>query len=140
MLLLSQEFVIYLVTGPSTVIGRGSEQQGEGLKVDIPLFAPDICARHCCLRRRGGPGGATLLRPRGDALVTCNGEVLEKEAELHPGDVIGLGQSYLFLFKNPSAVASEVQRRSDGEHISRVKCVTGIQIVGIFRFPGKGFG
>ncbi|CAL8307187.1 unnamed protein product [Boreogadus saida] len=102
-----EEFVIYLVTGPSTVIGRGSEQQGEGLKVDIPLFAPDIRARHCCLRRRGGPGGPTLLRPRGDALVTCNGEVLEKEAELHPGDVIGLGQSYLFLFKNPSAVASE---------------------------------
>ncbi len=36
-------------------------------------------------------------------MVTRNGEVLRKEVQLSPGDVIGLGQHYLFLFKDPLA-------------------------------------
>ncbi|CAL8304692.1 unnamed protein product [Lota lota] len=117
-----KEFVIYLVTGQSTVIGRGGEH-GEGLKVDIPLFAPDIHARHCCLGRRCADG-PTLLRPGAGALVTLNGEVLGREAELNPGDVIGLGQFYLFLFKNPSTVtAEEVNDASPETNMAGVPCL-----------------
>ncbi|CAL8282666.1 unnamed protein product [Merluccius merluccius] len=117
-----KEFVIYLVTGQSTVIGRGSEHD-KGLKVDILLFAPDIHAKHCCLRRQG-TGGPALLRPSGDAIVTKNGEVLGKEAELSPGDVIGLGQFYLFLFKDPSAVtAKEVNDATPETNMSGMPCL-----------------
>ncbi|KAM4623638.1 ras-associating and dilute domain-containing protein-like [Polymixia lowei] len=98
---LTQEFVIYLITGPSIVIGRSSENDEES-KVDVPLFAPDILQRHCCLHRHSS-GNPTLLQPCRDAVITRNGEVLRKETELRPGDVIGLGQSYLFLFKDPLA-------------------------------------
>lgn len=34
-----------------------------------------------------------------------NGEVLKTEVALHPGDIISLGQHYLFLFKDPLALA-----------------------------------
>lgn len=42
-----------------------------------------------------------MLCPCQDAVVTRNGEILSKEVLLSPGDVIGMGQSYLFLFKDP---------------------------------------
>lgn len=58
-----------------------------------------------------------MLCPCQDAVVTRNGEVLRKEVQLNPGDVIGLGQRYLFLFKDPLALAHKVRLlyRQEGE-------------------------
>lgn len=53
-----------------------------------------------------------MLCPCQDAVVTRNGEVLTKESQLSPGDVIGLGQFYLFLFKDPLALMYKVQHPS----------------------------
>lgn len=39
-----------------------------------------------------------------------NGEVLKTEMHLHPGDIISLGQHYLFLFKDPLALAKVSNR------------------------------
>uniref|UniRef100_A0A3B4UA66 Ras-associating and dilute domain-containing protein-like n=1 Tax=Seriola dumerili TaxID=41447 RepID=A0A3B4UA66_SERDU len=75
----------------------------DGSKPDILLFANDILRRHCCFHRRS-PGGPTVLCPSQDAVVTRNGEVLREKVRLNPGDVIGLGQHYLFLFKDPVAL------------------------------------
>ncbi|XP_056152734.1 ras-associating and dilute domain-containing protein [Lampris incognitus] len=99
---LTQDFVIYLLTGPSVVIGRSGERE-EGVKTDILLFAPDVLPRHCCLQCGSGDS-PTLLHPCKDAVVTRNGVALKKQAELRPGDIIGLGQCYLFLFSDPLAV------------------------------------
>uniref|UniRef100_A0A668AVR0 Si:ch211-176g6.2 n=1 Tax=Myripristis murdjan TaxID=586833 RepID=A0A668AVR0_9TELE len=101
-----QDFVIYLLTGPSIVIGRRGDN-GEGSKTDILLYASDILPKHCCFSRHNDTR-STILRPSQSAMVTRNGEVLRKEVELSPGDVIGLGQRYLFLFKDPSAVTHKV--------------------------------
>ncbi|XP_018534125.1 ras-associating and dilute domain-containing protein isoform X1 [Lates calcarifer] len=98
----AQDFVIYLLVGPKIVIGRQSDHE-DGSKPDVLLFAADILPRHCCFHRCG-VGGPTMLCPCQDAVVTRNGEVLTKESQLSPGDVIGLGQFYLFLFKDPLAL------------------------------------
>lgn len=37
--------------------------------------------------------------------------MLSKEVQLNPGDVIGLGQHYLFLFKDPLATAHKERVR-----------------------------
>ncbi|KAI1896603.1 hypothetical protein AGOR_G00096470 [Albula goreensis] len=107
-----QDFVIYLMSGMTTIFGRYSEhstgEDVERLKVDILLSAPDIRPQHCCVRRVEAPGQGdgrrtvTLLKPLHDALVTCNGAPLKDEAELCPGDLIGLGEHYLFMFKDPT--------------------------------------
>lgn len=55
-----------------------------------------------------------MLCPFQDAMVTRNGEVLRTGVQLNPGDVIGLGQRYLFLFKDPLALAHKVS--DTGEH------------------------
>ncbi|XP_023259010.1 ras-associating and dilute domain-containing protein-like [Seriola lalandi dorsalis] len=98
----TQDFLIYLLVGLETVIGRRSDHE-DGSKPDILLFATDILRRHCCFHRRS-PGGPTMLCPSQDAVVTRNGEVLREKVQLNPGDVIGLGQCYLFLFKDPVAL------------------------------------
>ncbi|XP_034426887.1 ras-associating and dilute domain-containing protein isoform X1 [Hippoglossus hippoglossus] len=97
----AQDFVIYLLAGTNILIGRQSDQE-DGSKHDVLLFATDILSRHCYLCRHS-VGGPTVLCPGQDAVVTWNGEVLKEEVQLSPGDVIGLGQCYLFLFKDPSA-------------------------------------
>uniref|UniRef100_H3CJK5 Si:ch211-176g6.2 n=1 Tax=Tetraodon nigroviridis TaxID=99883 RepID=H3CJK5_TETNG len=104
----AQDFVVYLLAAPNISIGRYSEGE-EGSKPDFCLFATDILPRHCCFQRHSNVS-ATTLHPGQGSLVTRNSEVLKKEAQLHPGDVIGLGQHYLFLFKDPLASADKVRR------------------------------
>nr|XP_046232941.1 ras-associating and dilute domain-containing protein isoform X2 [Scatophagus argus] len=100
---ITQDFVIYLLAGPNIVFGRQSDHDDRS-KADVLLFAADILQRHCSFHRHS-VGSPTMLCPCQDAMVTRNGEVLTKEVQLNPGDVIGLGQCYLFLFKDPLALA-----------------------------------
>ncbi|KAI5627348.1 hypothetical protein C0J50_13040 [Silurus asotus] len=111
-----QDFIIYSLNRNCTVFGCNSEQS-EAVKeqpaVDVTLWAPDIHPQHCCIQRlqvttsdpqqdgRKRPG-VTILKPFHGALVKRNGTVVNQEVELHSGDVIGLGEAYLFMFKDPN--------------------------------------
>lgn len=87
----------------------------ERLKVDVLLFAPDVLPQHCRVRRQddvrddngsegnGGRRSLIMLEPIQGAAVTHNGVPLKHEALLSPGDLVGLGQHYLFMFKDPTA-------------------------------------
>nr|XP_015211661.1 PREDICTED: ras-associating and dilute domain-containing protein-like [Lepisosteus oculatus] len=112
-----QDFVIYLLSGVTHIFGRCSEhstgEDVEHLKVDILLSAPDVLPQHCCVRRLETPGQGdrakrtvTLARPLHGAPVTHNGAPLKDEAELRPGDLLGLGDHYVFMFKDPIAPAA----------------------------------
>lgn len=120
-----QDFVIYLMSGSSTVFGccreHCSEDDEEQLKVDILLFAPDVLPQHCCVRRLDSPNSTsaegpkrtlTLLRPLQGAPVTRNGSLLKEEEELNPGDLVGLGKHYLFLFKDPTCTLGPLEAPS----------------------------
>ncbi|XP_061906349.1 ras-associating and dilute domain-containing protein-like isoform X4 [Entelurus aequoreus] len=107
-----QDFLIYLLAGGSTVLGGCRDGDGddeESMKVDVLLYAPDVLPQHCRVRRLdadGEPGRmATVLTPFHGAPVTRNGSVLKEESELRPGDLVGLGEHYLFLFKDPTGPA-----------------------------------
>lgn len=93
--------------GPNIAFGRQSDHDN-CTKPDTLLFAPDILPRHCHFQRHC-VGGPTVLRPSPNATLTRNGEALRKEVQLMPGDIIGMGQSYLFLFKDPLASAHKVR-------------------------------
>ncbi|XP_016391984.1 ras-associating and dilute domain-containing protein-like [Sinocyclocheilus rhinocerous] len=109
-----QDFLIYLMSGNSCIFGSSIESSTgnneETLKVDVLLFAPDILPQHCCVQRldatsdqtKGSSKMRTMLRPLHSALVTHNGVPLDDEVELCPGDLVGLGQHYLFMFKDPT--------------------------------------
>uniref|UniRef100_A0A3Q3N7Q2 Uncharacterized protein n=1 Tax=Labrus bergylta TaxID=56723 RepID=A0A3Q3N7Q2_9LABR len=103
----AQDFVIYLLAGQNIVFGRQSDIE-DGSKPDIILFAADILPRHCYFHRHS-VGSPTMIGPCQDATVMKNGQVLREEVQLNPGDVIGLGQCYLFLFKDPLALTPKVR-------------------------------
>lgn len=129
-----QDFVIYLMSGTSTIFGccreHSTGEDEERLKVDILLFAPDVLPQHCCVRRQDSSGPeaeeergegegrsrrrtATLLKPLHGAPVTRNGLLLkEEEVELSPGDLVGLGKHYLFMFKDPTGAPGTPQAPS----------------------------
>ncbi|XP_049615555.1 ras-associating and dilute domain-containing protein isoform X2 [Syngnathus scovelli] len=93
---LVQDFVIYLLLRPSIIMGR----QNDNGDADIGLLAEDLLPKHCIFHRNS-TGGPTMLCPFPHAVVTRNGNIFKDKVQLCPGDVIGLGQSYLFLFKDP---------------------------------------
>lgn len=117
-----QDFVIYLMSGTSTIFGccreHSTGEDEERLKVDILLFAPDVLPQHCCVRRLDSSSPAsmgelnktlTLLKPLHGAPVTRNGFLLKEEVELSPGDLVGLGKHYLFMFKDPTSTSGSLQ-------------------------------
>ena len=74
-----------------------------------------------------------MLHPCPNALVTRNGEVLSKEVQLNPGDVIGLGQHYLFLFKDPLASAHK-ERVRDNKVRAYFTCAKYLLVFFLFCF------
>ncbi|XP_067333519.1 ras-associating and dilute domain-containing protein-like isoform X2 [Channa argus] len=116
-----QDFVIYLMSGTTTIFGCCREhcngEDEERLKVDILLFAPDVLPQHCCVRRLDSTNQIltgdhkktqTMLKPLHGAPVTRNGSLLKEEVELNPGDLVGLGKHYLFMFKDPTSTSASV--------------------------------
>ncbi|XP_051720417.1 ras-interacting protein 1 [Ctenopharyngodon idella] len=113
----SKDFVLYIMTGHTHVFGRkptfreremDRERERKGkrpLKVDTYLSAPDLLARHLLIRRDSAvpeqPRGQALARPFRGGPVTLNGAPLYREAALKPGDLLGLGSHFLFLYRDP---------------------------------------
>ncbi|CAL9705591.1 unnamed protein product [Knipowitschia caucasica] len=113
----SKDFVLYIMTGHMHVFGRkptlkerekDREREKKGkrpLKVETFLSAPDLLARHLLIRRDSAvpesPSGQALMRPFRGGAVTHNGVCVYRETVLKPGDVIGLGDHFLFLYRDP---------------------------------------
>uniref|UniRef100_A0A8C6KFW5 Ras interacting protein 1 n=1 Tax=Nothobranchius furzeri TaxID=105023 RepID=A0A8C6KFW5_NOTFU len=113
----SKDFVLYIMAGHTHVFGRkptvkerekDRERERKGkkpLKVDTFLSAPDLLIRHLLVRRDAAvPEAATgqaLMRPFRGGAVTHNGVALYRETVLKPGDVVGLGDHFLFLYRDP---------------------------------------
>uniref|UniRef100_A0A8C5MHN4 Ras interacting protein 1 n=1 Tax=Leptobrachium leishanense TaxID=445787 RepID=A0A8C5MHN4_9ANUR len=99
-----QDFVIYVMTRKKHLFGRAEKStRDKGPYVDTFLSAPDILPRHCCVWRLDSSGQKNIVRvrPYRGALVTHNGGVLQREAELQTGDLLGLGEHFLFMYKDP---------------------------------------
>ncbi|XP_075696134.1 ras-interacting protein 1 isoform X1 [Rhinoderma darwinii] len=98
------DFVIYVMTRKKHLFGRSEKaSRDKGPYVDTFLSAPDIHPRHCCVWRLDSSTQKNIVRvrPYRGALVTHNGGVLQREAELHTGDLLGLGEHFLFMYKDP---------------------------------------
>ncbi|XP_056399446.1 ras-interacting protein 1 isoform X2 [Hyla sarda] len=98
------DFIIYVMTRKKHLFGRSERTlRDKGPYVDTFLSAPDILPRHCCVWRLDSSTQKNIVRvrPYRGALVTHNGGVLQREAELHTGDLLGLGEHFLFMFKDP---------------------------------------
>ncbi|KAI7797223.1 putative ras-associating and dilute domain-containing protein-like [Triplophysa rosa] len=108
-----QDFVIYALIRSYTVFGRHVEQTCSEREHDTEhqhLWAPDILPQHCCVQRLDThpspdqtPGGVTLLKPFTRAKVKWNGVFITRDVEVQSGDIIGIGDHYLFMYKDPTS-------------------------------------
>ncbi|XP_067286323.1 ras-associating and dilute domain-containing protein isoform X2 [Pseudorasbora parva] len=98
----TQDFVIYPLLNRSTVFGRRDERtEAESDAEMIYLWAPDLLPHHCSIRTTAG--GLALIKPTLGANIKRNGATVSCEVELHSGDIIGFGDHYLFMYKDPTA-------------------------------------
>ncbi|XP_051770947.1 ras-associating and dilute domain-containing protein isoform X2 [Ctenopharyngodon idella] len=115
-----QDFVIYALINSCTVFGRRDERtEPESDAESQYLWAPDLLPRHCCVRRLdispasagGRSGSVSLLKPLNRAKVKRNGAAVTHEVELQSGDVVSLGDHYLFMYKDPTSAAAQTYTR-----------------------------
>ncbi|XP_067911897.1 ras-associating and dilute domain-containing protein [Heterodontus francisci] len=83
-------------------------QETASAKPNICLSSPDILSLHCKIKRIKGSNTCgrfveeqTILEPFPNACILVNCVPVEGSAELRHGDLVGFGQYYLFLFKDP---------------------------------------
>ncbi|XP_043085991.1 ras-associating and dilute domain-containing protein isoform X2 [Puntigrus tetrazona] len=109
-----QDFVIYALINSCSVFGRRVEEPRSEIESDanrVNLWAPDLLPDHCSVRRLET---GTRLKPLHAAKVKRNGAVIQHEAELQSGDLVALGDHYLFMYKDPGrpkAAVSQTGRR-----------------------------
>uniref|UniRef100_A0A8V5GU75 Uncharacterized protein n=1 Tax=Melopsittacus undulatus TaxID=13146 RepID=A0A8V5GU75_MELUD len=104
------DFVLYTMTGSQHIFGRRGvpptpphcpppTPQPPPPPIDTFLDAPDILPRHCLVW--APPGAPPSVRPYRGAPMTLNGTPLFRRAPLMPGDLLGLGEHFLLLYKDP---------------------------------------
>ncbi|XP_067858993.1 ras-associating and dilute domain-containing protein [Heptranchias perlo] len=83
-------------------------QETASAKPNICLSSPDILSLHCKIKRikRSNKYSRyveeqTILEPFPNACISVNCAPLEGTTELRHGDLVGFGQHYFFLFKDP---------------------------------------
>ncbi|XP_062890735.1 ras-interacting protein 1 isoform X1 [Mobula hypostoma] len=108
-----QDFLIYPMPGKTHTFGRAPPSPSSSSlsppppAADTPLTSPDLLPLHCRVRLSPEPGHPSSSQPRArvrpyhGALVTLNGLPLSSEAPLQPGDLLGLGQHILLMYKDP---------------------------------------
>ncbi|KAM6424327.1 ras-associating and dilute domain-containing protein isoform 1-T1 [Liasis olivaceus] len=96
--------LVYLLNREQHTVG----QRTQASKPSISLSAPDILPLHCTIRRVKLPSRShhrseekLILEPIPGAGVSVNFSEVGRTVVLHPGDLISLGLSYLFLYKDP---------------------------------------
>ncbi|XP_034292480.1 ras-associating and dilute domain-containing protein isoform X1 [Pantherophis guttatus] len=96
--------LVYLLNREQHTVG----QRTQASKPSISLSAPDILPLHCSIRRVKLPTRShhrceekLILEPIAGANVSINFSEVGKTVVLRHGDLISLGLSYLFLYKDP---------------------------------------
>ncbi|XP_029141555.1 ras-interacting protein 1 [Protobothrops mucrosquamatus] len=109
-----QEFVIHVMTRHRHIFGRPERRPApdQSSFVDTFLNAPDILPQHCCVVSSvppadpSQPRSSAMVRPFRGASITHNGAPLHRQVELAPGDLLGMGQYFLFMYKDPRAATA----------------------------------
>ncbi|KAL7979277.1 hypothetical protein Chor_015301 [Crotalus horridus] len=96
--------LVYLLNREQHTVG----QRTQASKPSISLSAPDILPLHCSIRRVKLPSRShhrseerLILEPIPGASISINFSEVGKTVVLRHGDLISLGVSYLFLYKDP---------------------------------------
>ncbi|XP_072916757.1 ras-associating and dilute domain-containing protein [Hemitrygon akajei] len=100
-----RDCLVYPLECEKQIIG----QETASVKPNICLSSPDILSLHCKIKRikpskkQSCHEEQIIVESFPNAFTVVNCIPVEGPAELRHGDLIGFGQHYIFLFKDPSA-------------------------------------
>jgi len=92
---LMTECLIYYLHPGKTSVGQGEDGNNQ-----IILSGLGVTDHHCDMENAEGK---VVIRPFEDAAVFVNGNRLQHELELQPGDRVIIGTNHIFRFNNPQA-------------------------------------
>ena len=100
--------VLHTVSRTTSIIGSSEDDD----KCNIRLYAPDILPQHCWVCKVYDDENETeykciSLAPFPGAEVRINEEDITQKTNIKGGDIITLGQHYIFLFKDPTSPDKE---------------------------------
>nr|KAG5713597.1 hypothetical protein BaRGS_024645 [Batillaria attramentaria] len=110
---IQKDLVLYPLKSKTLTVGRNHRRSHVD---DIGLLADDVMDLHCRIHLKTLPTEATSpasndrrrywyclhVEVIDHAVVFLNGVRVEHSATVHPGDLLGVGQHYLFLYKDPT--------------------------------------
>ncbi|XP_013404586.1 ras-associating and dilute domain-containing protein isoform X2 [Lingula anatina] len=96
-----QDSLVYPLAEQVVMIGRGTD---DARKTDISLHAPDVSLQHCWMIRNPTPSESDIVSvdPLADAFVAINNCPVSSLTNIKQGDLLSIGEHYVFLFKDPT--------------------------------------
>ena len=107
--------LVHFLSNHSTVVGCDMMKLGVD---DICLPASDVLSQHCRVARPDGDDddGRCTVEPFQGALVKVNNRPILQRSPLLPGDVLSLGNHYVFMFRHP-----KVERHYDQNNFALIR-------------------
>lgn len=109
---IQKDLVLYPLKSLSLVIGSGEKKLNSD---DIRLSSDDISSSHCRVTLKRLPQFDHVVSEDkrqywygleldilSSSFVTVNGIQVKQRATVYPGDLLGIGRQYLFLYKDPT--------------------------------------
>ena len=93
--------LVHFISKESTVIGCDIMKLGQN---DICLPADDVLNRHCRLKK--DKEGHCSVEPFQGALVKVNNRPILQNTDLQPGDLLCIGNHYIFMFRDATVEAN----------------------------------
>lgn len=113
-----RDAVLHLISRTTSIIGSSEDED----KCNVRLFAPDILSQHCWVCKvyddeNESEYKCVSVAPFSGAQVRINDEAITCKTNIQPGDIITLGQHYIFLFKDPTSPKED--SGSDSKSLTR---------------------
>ncbi|XP_067928285.1 ras-associating and dilute domain-containing protein-like isoform X2 [Watersipora subatra] len=116
--------VLHLINNTTSIIGSSEDED----KCSMRLFAPDILGQHCWVCKVYDNENETQykcisLAPFPGAQVRVNDGEITKKTNIEVGDIVTLGQHYIFIFKDPTSS----QKNQDATTLSRDEMTSSME-------------
>lgn len=104
----NRDAVLHLITNATSIVGSSEDKD----KCTIRLYAPDVHQQHCWVCKEYDTDNETKYKyisiaPFPGAYVRVNDKEISSKVNIFTGDIITIGQHYIFLFKDPTAASKD---------------------------------
>ena len=130
-----QDAILHLISNTTSIIGSSEDED----KCNMRLYAPDILAQHCWIckvydNENESEYRCISLAPFSGAHVRVNDEEIVCKTNIKAGDIVTLGEHYIFIFKDPTCGKDEGH---DGKSLTRHTLTSNTETCSLSKEDGQ---